>query len=171
MSQDERAREALRARVAALYEESRGDVFHYLLTLGLGPAQAQEAAQEVFVRLYATLRRGEEIERPRAWIFRVAHNLGLKLRTRESPLTQFAPGAAELLPSISDDPERELLERERMSRFQAAMGELSERQRSCLLLRLEGLRYPEIGAALGISASAAGEFLRRAIERIRKYVL
>jgi DNA-directed RNA polymerase specialized sigma24 family protein len=33
---------------------------------------------------------------------------------------------------------------------------------------MEGLRYPEIGAALGISASAVGEFLRRAVARLRK---
>jgi hypothetical protein len=32
---------------------------------------------------------------------------------------------------------------------------------------MEGLRYPEIGA-LGISASAVGEFLRRATMRLRK---
>jgi DNA-directed RNA polymerase specialized sigma24 family protein len=35
-------------------------------------------------------------------------------------------------------------------------------------LRLEGLRYAEIAAALGISSSAVGEFLRRAIERLRR---
>jgi RNA polymerase sigma-70 factor (ECF subfamily) len=45
---------------------------------------------------------------------------------------------------------------------------LSEQQKRCLFLRLEGLRYPEIGTALGISSSAVGEFLRRAITRIRK---
>jgi DNA-directed RNA polymerase specialized sigma24 family protein len=36
------------------------------------------------------------------------------------------------------------------------------------MLRLEGLRYPEIGAVLGISPSAVGEFLRRAISRLKK---
>jgi RNA polymerase sigma-70 factor (ECF subfamily) len=45
---------------------------------------------------------------------------------------------------------------------------LSEQQQRCLHLRLEGLRYPEIGAVLGISASAVAEFLRRAIARLRK---
>ena len=35
-------------------------------------------------------------------------------------------------------------------------------------LRLEGLRYPEIGSVLGISSSAVGEFLRRAISRLKK---
>jgi RNA polymerase sigma-70 factor (ECF subfamily) len=47
---------------------------------------------------------------------------------------------------------------------------LSEQQRRCLHLRLEGLRYPEIAAVLGISASAVGEFLRRAIVRLRKVI-
>jgi RNA polymerase sigma-70 factor (ECF subfamily) len=53
-------------------------------------------------------------------------------------------------------------------RFHAAIEALSEQQRRCLYLRLEGLRYPEIGSALGISASAVGEFLRRAIVRLKK---
>jgi DNA-directed RNA polymerase specialized sigma24 family protein len=33
---------------------------------------------------------------------------------------------------------------------------------------LEGLRYPEIASTLGISASAVGEFLRRALARLKK---
>ena len=45
---------------------------------------------------------------------------------------------------------------------------LSEQQRRCLFLRMEGLRYPEIGTTLGISASAVGEFLRRAMVRLKK---
>src|SRR3989442_15991034 len=73
----------LQEQVARLFEESREDVYRYLLTLGLYPPRAQEAAQEVFLRLYATMRKGEEIRNPRAWIFRVAHNLGLKIRARQ----------------------------------------------------------------------------------------
>ena len=66
------------------------------------------------------------------------------------------------------NPEAELLERERMLRFHHAVEGLSEQQKRCLFLRLEGLRYPEIGSALGISASAVGEFLRRAMTRLKK---
>jgi RNA polymerase sigma-70 factor (ECF subfamily) len=66
------------------------------------------------------------------------------------------------------DPEQRLLERERLLSFHRAVQNLSEQQQRCLHLRLEGLRYPEIGAVLGISASAVAEFLRRAIARLRK---
>ena len=52
--------------------------------------------------------------------------------------------------------------------FHNAIQRLSEQQRRCLFLRLEGLRYPEIGSALGISASTVGEFMRRAIARLKK---
>ncbi|MGD0300747.1 MAG: sigma-70 family RNA polymerase sigma factor [Bryobacteraceae bacterium] len=164
----ERAAMSLQDQVAQLFQESRDDVYRYLLSLGLHPPQAQEAAQEVFLRLYVTLKKGEDIQNPRGWIFRVAHNLGLKIRAKQS--TQ-APFDAELelkLRSPELNPEQSLLEREHNIRFHQAVQGLSEQQRRCLLLRLEGLRYPEIGSALGISASAVGEFLRRAIARLKK---
>ena len=159
---------SLQDRVSRLFEEARDDVYRYLLTLGLYPPQAQEAAQEVFLRLYATQCRGEEIQNPRAWVFRVAHNLGLKIRTRQHSEEPFNPEVGTRYTTGRETPESQLLERERMTRFHAAVAGLSEQQRRCLFLRMEGLRYPEIGAALGISASTVGEFLRRAMVRLKK---
>jgi RNA polymerase sigma-70 factor (ECF subfamily) len=164
----ERNAVALRDEVARLYEEARDDVYRYLLTLGLHPPRAQEASQEVFLRLYAALRKGEKFENSRAWVFRVAHNLGLKIRSRQNAEAPFDPLWGEQFAGQSGNPESELLERERMARFHSAVEGLSEQQRRCLFLRMEGLRYPEIGSALGISASTVGEFLRRAMERLKK---
>jgi RNA polymerase sigma-70 factor (ECF subfamily) len=168
MTRQKRTGATLQDEVARLYEESRDDVFRYLLTLGLHPPRAQEAAQEVFLRLYATLRKGEQIENPRAWVFRVAHNLGLKIRARQNSEAPFDAELGVRFAAQTPNPESELLERERMTRFHSAVEGLSQQQRQCLLLRLEGLRYPEIGSALGISASAVGEFLRRAMVRLKK---
>jgi len=158
----------LHHRVAQLFEEARQDVYRYLLTLGLHPPAAQEAVQEVFLRLYVALKKGEEIESPRGWIFRVAHNYGLKVRARQATEEPFDADLEGRLMSGAQDPERSLLDRERLLRFHHAVEGLSQQQRRCLFLRMEGLRYPEIGSALGISASAVGEFLRRAIARLRK---
>jgi RNA polymerase sigma-70 factor (ECF subfamily) len=164
----EKSGTALQEQVSRLFEEAREDVYRYLLTLGLFPPQAQEAVQEVFLRLYTTLRKGEEIQNPRAWIFRVAHNLGLKIRTRQHSELSFDPEMGVQYASQAASPEAELLERERMVRFHSAVQGLSAQQRRCLFLRMEGLRYPEIGLTLGISASAVGEFLRRAMVRLKK---
>jgi|SRR5271157_2130945 len=164
----DRARSALQTQVAQLFEECREDVFRYLLTLGLYPPAAQEATQEVFLRLYTSLKKGEDIQNPRAWIFRVAHNHGLKVRARQASEETFDAGLEARLRAPAPDPEHELLDRERMVRFHSAVEGLSEQQRRCLFLRMEGMRYPEIGSTLGISASAVGEFLRRAVARLRK---
>jgi RNA polymerase sigma-70 factor, ECF subfamily len=164
----EGAVDTLQDRVAQLYEESRTDVYRYLLTLGLYPPRAQEAVQEVFLRLYTTLKGGETIENYKGWIFRVAHNHGLKVRARQNSEEPFDPGLAARLRTSAPNPERELLDRERQLRFHGAVEGLSEQQKRCLFLRMEGLRYPEIGATLGISPSAVGEFLRRAMMRLKK---
>jgi RNA polymerase sigma-70 factor (ECF subfamily) len=164
----DRGLSALQAQVAQLFEESREDVYRYLITLGLDPGLAQESAQEVFLRLYVALKKGEQIQNPRGWIFRVAHNYGLKVRARHRSETPFDADLESWLASTANSPERDLLERERMLHFHRAVENLSEQQKRCLFLRMEGLRYPEIGSVMGISCSAVGEFLRRAIVRLRK---
>jgi RNA polymerase sigma-70 factor (ECF subfamily) len=166
--QQERANSKLQDQVAQLFNEAREDVYRYVLTLGVHPPQAQEAAQESFLRLYATLKKGEQIENPRAYVFRVAHNLALKIRMRQNSQEAFDPNVEQQLRSPDAGPEHTLLERERWLRFHRSVEALSEQQRRCLYLRLEGLRYPEIGTILGISASTVGEFLRRAIVRLKK---
>ena len=78
----------LRDRVGELFVESRDDVYRYLLTLGLDPPRAQEAAQEVFLRLYATLRKGEIIENPRASSIKV-----ITERITVTLITSFLPAS------------------------------------------------------------------------------
>lgn len=165
----ERAGTTLQDQVAQLFEEMREDVYRYLLTLGLYPPQAQEATQEVFLRLYATMKKNEEeIRSPKAWVYRVAHNYGLKVRAKQNHEPPYDPEVEIKLRSNEASPEQSLLDREKNIRFHRAIEGLSEQQKRCLFLRLEGLRYPEIGQSLGISASAVGEFLRRAVVRLKK---
>jgi RNA polymerase sigma-70 factor (ECF subfamily) len=164
-------RDELDAEVSRAYVDWRGDVYRYLLSLGLYPPQAQDATQDVFLRLYTTLRKGgEPILNQRAWVFRTAHNLGLTLRSRE---TGRLPFDARMEATIADGgrgPERSLIEREKLSRVHRAVSLLSPQQRQCLRLRAEGLKYEEIADTIGISVSTVYEFLRRAVTRLRKAV-
>jgi RNA polymerase sigma-70 factor (ECF subfamily) len=168
LAQSQRAVSAQQEQVAQLFEEAREDVYRYLLMLGVYPPQAQEATQEAFLRLYAFIRKGETIDNPRAWVFRVAHNLGLRIRQKQSSQQPFDPELEAQVAAAEANPEQRVLERERSLRFHRAVEGLSEQQRRCLYLRLEGLRYPQIGSILGISASTVGEFLRRAMVRLKK---
>ena len=163
-----RAQPGIEERVTLLYEEAREDLYRYSLTFGLSPGEAQEAAQEVFLRLYTALKKGDDIENARAWCFRVAHNLSLKLRARQAPQLPFDLDLEAKLVQPGPGPEASAIDNQRMLRVHRAIEGLSEQQKRCLFLRMEGLRYPEIAEALGLSASTVGEFLRRAVTRLRK---
>lgn len=164
----ERAATGLQDETERLFIEARDDVYRYLLTLGLHPPQAQDATQEVFLRLYVALKKGEAIQNTRAWVFRVAHNLGLNVRTRQDCGQPFEPELECCVAAPDRNPEQALIERERMARLQNAIASLSEQQKNCLFLRAEGLRYQEIAQVIGVGTSTVGEFLRRAITKLRR---
>ena len=162
------ATESCEDQVTRIFLDARDDVYRYLLTLGLYPPQAQDAAQEVFLRLYTELKTGHKIENLRAWIFRVAHNVGVRWRQQENANRPFDPEFQVQQQDPARNPEQALLERERWSHFHSSVEGLSGQQRHCLYLRAEGFRYREIAAIMGISDSTVGEFLRRAITRLKK---
>jgi RNA polymerase sigma-70 factor (ECF subfamily) len=158
----------LHERIDQLYNEARDDVYYYVLTLGLSPGQAQDVAQEVFLRLFSAMTAGQTIENPRGWIFRVAHNLGLKLRVKERRTGELSPELESILGQGGDNPESAVIRDERSARLARAVADLSPQQRQVLHLRAEGLRYQEIADTLGIGTSTVGEFLRRALARLKK---
>jgi len=158
----------VRSEVEQIYIETRASVASYLRYLGLSEAQAQESLQEVYLCLYQTLLRREPIEHIKAWIFRVAHNDGVKRRKRDKTFAAEPDWSRFVHPS--DSPERILLDRERMERLKQSLATLSPQQRQCLYLRAEGLRYREIADTLDIEVSTVNEYLRRALARLAEAV-
>ena len=165
---------AQRELVRRAYEEHRDVIWRYLKSLGVEAEEAQDLTQDVFVRLYIAVRRGEKIATPRAWLFTVASNAALdRYRARARRTEAATEEAARLLLEhhrATARPDTNLLESERASGFRAAMQLLSPQQRACVHLRAEGLRYREIAEVLGVSVPAVSEFLRRAIRRLRSVV-
>ncbi len=158
----------VRERVTQAFSDWHSDVYRYVLSLGLGAAQAQEITQDTFLQLCVTLDKGDSIENQRAWLFRVAHNLTLNLRAKENKVRPWRCELEDRLVDPSANPEQALLEHEQLVRLHRAVQGLSEQQRQCLHLRADGFRYREIGEILGIRTSTVSEFLNRAISRLRK---
>jgi len=120
--------------------------------------------------MYLAQRGGTKIKHTRAWIFTVGHNMALNLRQAEHGIHLFDPTANNDYQSKDPDPERQAIDNQRNLRLQDALASLSDQQRHCLLLRAEGFRYREIADIIGVGTSTVGEFLRRAISRLRKTV-
>jgi RNA polymerase sigma-70 factor (ECF subfamily) len=159
---------AARQTVADLYATERDDLYRYLVSSGVEPAQAQDAAQEAFLRLYVALRDGASINTPKGWIYRVAHNLAVDSLRRDRRHTAISDQLASVLAALENN-ERDLIEREWLENVYRAVSRLSPQQRACLELRARGLQYSEIGAVLKIRTSTVGEFLRRGIKQLREW--
>jgi len=155
-------------QVEQIYEAERDNIYSYLLYFGVAAQRAQELAQDSFLKLYLKMSQGESIENPRAWLYKVAHNFALRVHEREPAFDELDPNIN--LPQAAADPESALIRRQRGAALAQAISDLSPRQRNCLHLRVQGLRYREIADVVGISTSAVGEFLRRAVTRLKEVV-
>lgn len=121
------------------------------------PDEAQDLAQEIFVRLYRNLARFDP-ERPfEPWFWRVAANVAASYRRRR----RAAP--AELPEDAAAAVRQDTLPLER------ALGDLNEELRLPVLLHYYAdLPLDEVAAALGISLSAVKSRLHRARGALRR---
>lgn len=156
-------------RVEEIYAAERNNIFSYLLYLGVPPQRAQELAQDSFLKLYLKMSKNEPIENPHAWLYRVAYHCAVRFHQREPVFDELPSGPSDARTPVepAPDPERALMDGQRRSALLEAIRGLSPQQRHCLHLRVQGLRYREIAEAIGISTSAVGEFLRRAVARLQ----
>ncbi len=152
--------------VTTLYRELREPLLRYLVCLGLTSDEAQDVVQDVFLSLHRHLTSGGAQDNIRGWVFRVAHN---QARNRQGSYHRRFGEPFELETDSRRNevtPEQVVLEKEKFRRLGKAMKLLSDSERECLLLRAGGLRYREIGEALGISISTVGDTIERAIRKL-----
>ena len=163
----ERVRDSrLEDEVVALFDQFRDRLLRYLLSFGLTVQDGEEVIQEVFLSLFQHLQREKPRENLRGWLFRVAHNLGLKKREeRRLSYVEIDEGSA-IDPAPS--PEAEVIYSQRRRRLLSVVQALPEQDRRCLFLRAEGLRYREIAAILDMSLGGVSQSLARSLGRIAR---
>jgi RNA polymerase sigma-70 factor (ECF subfamily) len=149
------------AEVAALFDEHRAPLHRFLLSLGLSPHDADEVVQEVFLALLHHLRANKPRTNLRAWLFQVAHNQAARAR-RRPPVDNLPP------PAPAPTPEALAIDAQRRLRIAAVIAALPPKDRACLALRAEGLRYREIAQILGISVPGVALALDRAAKRLEQ---
>ncbi len=143
------------------------------MRVSLGWEDAEEIAQETFLRLFEHLREKKREDNLHGWAFRVAHNLAInrfkdqgRFRTRSQE--EWA-GLSDSLTDRAPNPEESLMRREKIARFNQALASLSDRQLRCVYLRTEGFRYREIAENLGVTMATVAESLRCAGKKLREH--
>jgi RNA polymerase sigma factor (sigma-70 family) len=153
---------AARADAAQLlYERYYPNVYRYALSQLRSPQDAEDAAQNTFLRAFAALQKGVRPENEVAWLFRIAHNVCASsklawLRRRRVE----APRDLDLLPIQPASPESR---HDELAGLQDALADMPPRLREAFLLReWQGFSYAEIAERLDTSHSAVETLIFRA---------
>ena len=163
----ERAPSHLEQEVMALFDGYRDRLLRYVLSIGVCVEDGEEIVQEVFLSLFRHLSLRRSRANLRGWLFRVAHNLALKQRSRNRR-TEAGGEPVKDLHDPAAGPEEQLAERQRRDKLLAVVNALPETDRCCLSLRAEGLRYREIATVLGISLGSVSISLTRSVARLSR---
>lgn len=161
--------------IDALHRREGRKLQRFLRRLLENPTDAADATQETYLRMVAALAR-TNIEHPSALLFRVAHNVALRMRNRQRfERTLFAAANEADLAGIVDGyalPERELIARQELKRLAAAIDELPPRCREVFLLsRADGLSNGEIAVRLDISRNMVEKHVIKALLHCRRSCL
>lgn len=136
--------------------------------------EAEDIAQEAFIRFYHTPPHATSDVERRAWLCRVTTNLGLNaLRSRQRRINHEEQASdCVLTPSSVDsaqlNPEQHVIAREQAAFIRSVLAELPERQQIYILLRSIGLSYAEIAQATGVAPASVGSLLARAEREFRR---
>jgi len=133
------------------------------------PDDARDALQEGFVRCWKKRDAVDEIANLRAWVFRVAYNVGLDLLKSGWRRRRKAVAVEELEPAARDgEPEERALERERLVALRDAIRRLDGKEKDVFLLRQNGaLTYEQIAQATGLPLGTVKTAMRRALAKLR----
>ncbi len=147
-----------------LFGEHRESLLRYIRYRLSDRSEAEDIAQESFIRFYQALSREEEISQPKAWLFRVAHNLLVDLGRKKKPELLDEQGwlAVEgrmVVEPVGLDRGAELAS--------LPWHRLTAIELECLRLRSEGLKLREIGEVLDVSISTVVSYISRALTKLR----
>jgi RNA polymerase sigma-70 factor, ECF subfamily len=148
------------------YQDKIYNLCRYLLR---NPLDAEDAAQEVFIKAYRKLKDFRPESSLYTWLYRIGVNTCLdhKRKFRPEPLKD--QSTAEYLPSSEPSPERHYQSKEIGQAIQEALEQLSGNSRAIIVLReVEGLSYEEIAEVLNTSVGTVKSRISRTREDLRR---
>jgi RNA polymerase sigma-70 factor (ECF subfamily) len=166
---------------ALLLQRYRTPLVNFLYRMVRAREEAEDLAQEVFLRVYRARKDYVPSAKFTTWLFRIATNLALNsLRDNryqrmevslDAPVTVDAEDGDEKAMDIAEkhpNIEQHLVEEARRKMIRRAIDKLPEKQRAAVLLhKYQELDYGDIAKILECSESALKSLLFRAYETLR----
>jgi RNA polymerase sigma-70 factor (ECF subfamily) len=160
-------------RLLRLFNELRDELISTLLYVLGNKDDAQDAAQETFIKCWGTRDQLDQVLNLRAWIFRVAFNTAKDMQRsawnrRSRPLK----GENFMLAGTEPAPGQALERKESVERLRQAILRLREEEKEVFLLRQNGeLTYEQIAEIRRCPVGTVKTQMRTALEKLRKMLL
>jgi RNA polymerase sigma factor (sigma-70 family) len=151
------------------FNEVRAELVSTLFFVLGNQEDAQDAAQDAFLKCWRTRETLGEVRNMRAWIFRVGLNAAKDLqrnawRRRAKPLAAGGEPGSE-----ATDPANALVDKEKLEQLRQALLQLRPEEKAIFLLRQNGsLTYEEIAAMRRCPVGTVKTQMRAALHKLRR---
>ncbi len=150
-----------------IYANLRPALIRYVLARGQSPEDAEDLMQDLYLKLDA--HDGRRVDEPRAYLYRMTHNLLLDRRRsvarRAKREMDWSTGATGVVSEIDERPsaEEQLIARQQLEAITMALQTLPDRTQDIFRrFRIEGQTQKAIAANIGLSKSAVEKHIYRA---------
>lgn len=156
--------------LVALFNQLRDELVSTLMYVLGNVDDAQDAAQEAFLKCWRARHTMGEVQNLRAWVFRVGLNAAKDFRRsawhrRSRPL----PEDDLMLPAHEEAAGQTLEDRETVDRLRVALSDLRPEEKEVFLLRQNGeLTYEQIAEMRNAPVGTVKTQMRAALQKLRK---
>jgi RNA polymerase sigma-70 factor (ECF subfamily) len=144
-------------------------------------ADAEDAVQETYLRLFEASARGGRIDSTAAWMRGVLRNVVFQTFHKQRPDLHIALDAKpsnsedgeslmETLPESKDSIEDQLVEESMVKHSLAVISQLPAQERECVLMYAQGQSFVQISNSLGISYKVALTTTKKALVKVRERI-
>jgi RNA polymerase sigma-70 factor, ECF subfamily len=152
-----------------LVEKYKQKVYYMALDMTRNHHDAEDLSQEVFMKMYASIKDFRGDSKLSSWLYRIAMNLCIdKSRRKRLQMVELDEKIYEK-PATEATPDVAIQSRAMQVQIQEALTKLPPRQRSIFVMRhYDELMLKEIAEALDISEGTVKAQLFRAIQKLQK---
>jgi RNA polymerase sigma-70 factor (ECF subfamily) len=145
-----------------LFEAHKDKVYSIALRYSGDGAVAMDIAQDVFLKLFSSIRNFRGDSNFESWLYRIVVNSCLDQKRRARRLIPLVDGLLDALQSPGASALDQVVRSELSSRLRSAVARLPAEQRIVIVLRYtQGLSYDEIAEILGCSVGTVASRLNR----------
>lgn len=153
---------------AGLYKKHAKNLHNFLYYKFGERLNPEDNVQEAFVKLWKKCREVSP-QKAKSFLFTVANNQVLNEVKHQKVVLKFQQQKKEQ--SNKEDPQFLLEETEYLKKYQTALSNLPDKQRTTFLMnRIEGKKHQEIADILGISRKAVEKRIYTALKKLRKEI-